>query len=248
MNRKRLGRLRMLGNTRNALSAMPQARITPVIAARVDKLDGLLDEISSLEQRRSAPLARHLHHRDAMVAAMAEATLQIGGLALSHVTANALAEPVAALRVSREKLLFGGYGRRVETARRLLEALRGGLAQLEDAGITAAQLDQLEAKIAAAEAAILQPRDAVAARRAATESLEAKLREAEKLVRDAIDPLMYPLRLKEPEFYRHYRAARLVLKSPARRAAPEVSVTEPAVSAASPTLGATAPESQPLAA
>lgn len=248
MNRKRLARLRMLGNTRNALSIMPQARVTPVITARVEKLDGLLDDIASIEQRQLAPLARHFHHRDTAVADMAETTLQLAGVALSHVTANAVAAPAGVLRVSRVELLHRSYGQRVRAARRLLEALRGGLAEVEAAGITAAQLDQFEAKIAAAEAAILEPRDAVAARRAATESLEVKLREAEALVRDGIDPLIYPLRLTEPEFYRRYRAARLVMIAPATRGDPEVPAAAPAVGAVSTTAAPAKPEAQPLAA
>ena len=56
------------------------------------------------------------------------------------------------------------------------------------------------------------PRQAAASRKAATRRIPVVLRQAARLLRKRLDPLMVPFKASEPEFYAQYKAARRIVQ------------------------------------
>jgi len=56
------------------------------------------------------------------------------------------------------------------------------------------------------------PREAATEREAATKRIPVVLRQATRLLRKRLDPLMVPFKATNPEFYAQYKAARRIVK------------------------------------
>ena len=216
MTTRQLNLRAMLGNTSDVLAQIPTRRLTPILTTRIAELKAALDEINSLAQQQAAPLESHLIVRSEAIAAAAEKTLLLAGIALSHATAHNIEPLASGVRIAPGRFRHGRHDRRVALCRTVAATLRGEQAtNLADSPITVDLLDELDASIELAEQAVRAPRNVVSSRRTATGELVIALKKADRLVRDGIDPLIYPLRLIAPEFYALYRAARETIHRPA---------------------------------
>ena len=243
MNTEQMNRRGMQYNTSAALEALPPGAANAVLTGWINKLDIKLAEVDALAVQQSSPLYRSLIARNEACSEMVEATLRLAGLAFSHARANNLSTLAASVRVRPGDFRRTRYDRRVQTCQHIAASLRAELPQLAGSGITEALLDDLDAKVALAAEQILQPRNTIVAKRAATEGLVTVLREVDDILREGIDPLIYPLRKAHPDFYARYRAAREIVHRPASRASASETALPPAASLTTP-----AKPSQPAAA
>lgn len=100
---------------------------------------------------------------------------------------------------------------RVQLAQMIHDAVVPVVAQLADHGVTAATLTSLQAAVDAAQRVLSAPREATVSRRAATEQLRDAFRAVDAVVENHFEPLLFPLKETHPEFYRRYKAARMIV-------------------------------------
>ena len=152
--------------------------------------------------------------------------------------ARAHAQPdlVVQARVSARTFCATRRAERMRLAQRVLELAQPLVADLADYGVTAANLTEFKALIAAADKVVDERASASAAKKVATAEVERLCAETEALLAQ-IDPMLVQLGRVDPEAHAEYRAARDVFnRRGARRDPAETGAT--ATPAAAPEASA----------
>lgn len=95
------------------------------------------------------------------------------------------------------------------------------LVELEPYGVDQAKIDELQALRDACEEAFTAPRVAIVDRVAILQSIRSRMKKLDLLLRKGLDNLMLAFEKEAPEFYTHYKAARLTVDLKARKRGPE---------------------------
>src|ERR1051326_1119622 len=173
-----------------------------------------LDQIDAQAQRQAVRLRATIEQRDQNEAAMIDATLAIAGMASTYADQLGL-KPLA----TQVRLTEGDFNRarsalRVRMAQQVCDVVRPLAAQLANHGVSAAALDDLQAKIDTMAEALLTPRQTTAEKKAATAEIAALLRELEAILQNQLDPLLRTVRKNPRTFYNEYQAARQIVNLP----------------------------------
>lgn len=107
------------------------------------------------------------------------------------------------------------------------------LAGLEVYFVTQAELDALQQKTADFKISIPQNRVATSSRKASTATIDRLIRETNNILRDEIDPLIQPFQFMNPDFYRQYKNARIIIDYTGR--GPRTEAAEPVADSEQPT-------------
>lgn len=94
------------------------------------------------------------------------------------------------------------------------------LTELEDFGIDQQKVDELQDLRDACEEAFGSPRQAIVDRKTITKSIEMRIRDLDKILRKGIDGLMIAFKESVPDFYFHYKSARIIVDVRGKGSAP----------------------------
>lgn len=117
----------------------------------------------------------------------------------------------AQLRFSQSKLMQCNAPRLLQYLDSIIEAAGEHVMELPDYGITQAKLDELLQLRNQLEQTLLATRNAIVVKRSLSTELELLTREIDRLLRVSLDQLMLVIGDDQPEFYRQYQAARVVI-------------------------------------
>ena len=219
MNNKQTNKLASFTATEAVLQATPEIASVPGLPELLAVFSAKVGEINRLAKTQTQPIQPRTAERDGILDAMTDMTLQIAGYVRSVARETGTPQLAQDVRVGVASFRRARRSHRVWFAQRVLDAARGVLPQLGAYGVTAETLVTLEARIQAATQRVNLPRETVGAKRAATRRMAELFVEVEALLDDGIDALVYPLRLRHPEFHATYEAARLVVNRPGGRKA-----------------------------
>jgi hypothetical protein len=118
----------------------------------------------------------------------------------------------AKLNIPFSKLSSGKDSRITSNCRNIHKAASSVADSLGEFKVTAAKLKALKQKTDDSKKLSTKPREALAERKAATRSIPVRLRQATRLLRRQLDPLLTPFKASHPEFYAHYKAARRIVR------------------------------------
>lgn len=222
------------------LSSPTATSAFPALAARLAALITLVGKIIEQAAIQEQPLKGRLDRRDQTLGAVAETAVPVAGAVLSY--ARATEQPELAAQVENFRSRFGRMRRaeRVRIAQRVHDAAVPLAAELADYGLTAAMLEDLRARIEAADKSASAPRVTAEDKKVATQQLERIFEQAERLIAE-IDPMLLKLQLTDPATHDRYLAARIVYDRPGARQGDEAAgPAEPPATAAGDAQGTTA--------
>jgi hypothetical protein len=228
MTHRQATAFRMIRAVLAMLQAANRTSEIPGLSARVDRLAAHADELNALGELQSRPTEAPTLARDAILKAMENAALDVGAAVALYAADAALPDLLHTAKLTATHFYNARVAQRTWLATRLVDAAESVLPHLAP-HVTAASLTQLRELIRQAEEAVTQPRTAIAAKASATRRLAPVLAEARETLTQ-LDRLMFPLRLKEPDVYAEYRAARRIIgrssRQPAPAETPEATATE----------------------
>jgi hypothetical protein len=234
MNAKQTNRLASYTATEALLKANPDIANVPELPGKVAAFSEKIAEINRLAKTQTQPVQARTTERDQMLEEMTDATLELAGYVRS--AARTLKRPQLAQSVQVGAASFRRARRshRMWFAQRVHDAAAGVLENLAPFGVTAEKLAAFQARIQVAGARVNMPRETVAEKRGATEQLQRPFADLDAFVRDELDPLVFPMRKTDPEWFSTYRAALAIVdrRGPRRRAEAEASAVADAANAA----------------
>jgi hypothetical protein len=120
----------------------------------------------------------------------------------------------------------------------VVDAITANLAALADYGITATDQTELAAAVSAYAQKKESPRDAIVGRRVETLSLPEEISSVRSIFRNELDKMMTAFKKPEPDFYKGYFTARVIVNRaatrPSKAAEPSGPAPSPAPSPAPP--------------
>ncbi len=157
------------------------------------------------------PIRGKVEDRDARLAELIDQTLELVGFAVSYAREHGLHDLEEKVTVSPSDFHNLRLTRRAGLAQQVHDAVVPIVAQLVSYGVTAETLTAHQTAIDVATAAVSEPRATVTAKRTATAAMVKAFADADALLETHIDPLLFPLRKTQLEFYAEYRARREVV-------------------------------------
>lgn len=91
--------------------------------------------------------------------------------------------------------------------------------ELVEYGITQAKIDLLQVLRDEVQVAVNTPRSAIIARRSLTLSIEERVIELDKVLREQLDMMVEALKNEHPKFYKDYKGARVIIDSGVKKKA-----------------------------
>ena len=169
---------------------------------------GSLDTLASAQEETP----RFAQEKKQRLAELSQLAAEICGAGLSYATKAEDDRLATKFTVPVTDFAKGKDGKIITRCRNLHKAASPLADVLAEYKITPARLKALKQKTDEYKTLSTKPREAAAARKAATKRIPAVIRQATKLLRQRLDPLMVPFKTSEPEFYAQYKAARRIVK------------------------------------
>lgn len=234
MNRVQSNKMASFTATEAVLKAFPEIASVPGLPEHVEMLSSKMGEIQRLAVIQTQPLQLRTSERDLLLEAMTDTTLEIAGYVRNVARASELPLLSQSVQIGAGSFRRARRSHRVWFAQRVHDAAQTALPQLGAFGVTAETLATFQTRIQAATTRVNLPLEARATRKAATEELVLLFAQVDRLLNDGIDPLVFPLRKTNTEFYAAYRATRSVDDRPGSRAPKEASQVGPEAGATNP--------------
>ena len=146
------------------------------------------------------------------VSELAQLTAEVCGATLSYAEKAGNERLVAKLNIPTTELSSGKDSAIVSNCRNIHKAASSVVDVLGEFKVTSAKLKALKQKTDDYKKLSTMPRQAAASRKAATRRIPVVLRQASRLLRKRLDPLMVPFKATELEFYAQYKAARRIVQ------------------------------------
>jgi len=127
----------------------------------------------------------------------------------------------AQLRFSYTRLMQCNATRLQQYLDTIMDVATAHIEDLPDYGITQAKLDELQLLRNQLEQTLLTTRNAIVVRKSLTAELELLSREIDQLLKVNLDQLMLVIGADDPEFYRQYQAARLIVDHKGKTSKPK---------------------------
>lgn len=212
MNARQFRKLAAYQTTEAVLTSHPAAARLPGLPTLLTAFQARLAELHELGQTQSEPMRLSTARRDAIFEAMGGMALEIAGVVRIVANLTGRRELAGAVAVTPSSFDRGPHCARVWRAQAVLETARSVEAELAPFGVTADTLATLHARIEAAHEGIGITRHAKVRKRGATEHLRRVFAEADALLVDGIDRLVFFVRTSDPAFYIAYHATRRTLR------------------------------------
>ena len=146
------------------------------------------------------------------VGELAQLAAEVCGATLSYAEKAGNERLAAKLNIPATELSSGKDSVIVSNCRNIHKAASSVVDELGEFKVTAPKLKALKQKTDDYKKLSTMPRQAAASRKAATRRIPVVLRQASRLLRKRLDPLMVPFKATEPEFYAQYKAARRIVQ------------------------------------
>ena len=147
------------------------------------------------------------------VGELAQLAAEVCGATLSYAEKAGNERLAAKLNIPATELSSGKDSVIVSNCRNIHKAASSVVDELGEFKVTAPKLKALKQKTDDYKKLSTMPRQAAASRKAATRRIPVVLRQATRLLRRRLDPLMVPFKATEPEFYAQYKAARRIVQT-----------------------------------
>jgi len=188
----------------------------PAFAAAVTEFREVIPEINGLAQVQSNGVGA-VPEKKAAFALMVEDAVQIAAATHAYAVKEGDYELAARVNHSHSDVVEGREAEVVNRCRDIHAAANENVAGLADYGVTATKLTRLKNKTDAFEGLQPKPRQRIAQRRAATDTLVRRFSTADGILSKRLDRLVLQFRDSAPDFFTEYRTARSIVDNPGGR-------------------------------
>ncbi len=245
MNKVQINKLSMYRAVQALLQTTTETSGVTPLPAKLTAFSGQIAAIDELDLAQIRPTTGPMANRNRLIQETVHAALELAGFARSYAHEQQIEALTSAVQITATDFSRLRLTRRLVLAQQVHDAAAPYVTQLANYGVTAATLADLQTKIDTARTALSQPRNIVALKKAATESMAKAFTAADMLLEIHIDPLVFALRNTSPEFYANYRAARQLVHAPGVRAQPPLETQHATAAAAHSVSGAAPAGSEP---
>jgi hypothetical protein len=186
--------------------------------------------IEQLAQAQTRIIEGKTAQRKALLAAAADATLDVANRAYVHAIASRDCQLAALVRVLPSDLFLARILDRLQLMRRVHDAAAAVLPDLAGVGVTPEMVVTLFDQITVAEAFFSEPRQAANARKRVTQELRAAFSDMSEFLKHQLHPMMCAARRADPDLFAHYELARKVIHRGGRRAKKNPTIVDGAAS------------------
>ena len=182
----------------------------PAFAATQEKFDDLVTQIKTKDKERLGKTTGKSAAKDEAEDALVTATVMIASALVAYARKIGNTQLKEKARVSESYLRRVRSNEQVNIAKLTYDLALANAEGLVEFSVTPTMLADFKSRIAAYEAAIEDLGTGLAARVGARTALGDLFIQADDLLKEEVDSLMELLRLKEPELYNDYHAARVI--------------------------------------
>lgn len=161
---------------------------------------------------------------------LGDTAFKVAGGVLSFAEKNGDLTLAARVRFARSTITAGRNNLVVARCQDIADAATENLASLANFDVTQAKLTTLKQRLKAYDGLRVIPRQAQGAAAAATRQLEQLFPEADRLLSNRMDRLVWQFRESEPEFYEKYQVARTLVNAATIGAEPTATIVVSPVS------------------
>jgi len=150
---------------------------------------------------------------------LTDKALEIGGAVFAFATDNNNLALKARVHLSRTNLSNTRNALTVQRCQLIYDEASAIINQLGNYGLTSSSLADFQSKIDAFTAMIAAPRTAITERKGATDDIDKLMKKINAILTNKMDKLMEKYKTVNPEFYRQYFDARIIIDSGMRHKA-----------------------------
>jgi len=182
----------------------------PAFATSYQRFDGLLSQIREKDKERSGKTAGKVAAKDEAEDAMVMATVIVSSALAALARSKGNVQLKEAVHFPESKLRHVRANEQVNMAKLTHDLGKANEEELAQYGVSTTMLEDLQARITAYELAIKEVASGLAERTGAKTAVSDLFIQADEVIKEELDPLMQGFRVKDPEFYNDYRAARVI--------------------------------------
>ena len=195
----------------------------PALEEAAEELTGLITGISTHVKIQSSPTGAAEAKKDALKQ-LGNLAYEVAGGVLSFAEKSKDLTLAGRVGIARSAITAGKGNLVVARCQGIVDAAAENLPSLGDHGVTQAKLTALKQRIKTYDSLRVMPRQAQGAAAAATRQLEQLFPEADRLLANRVDRLIWQFRESAPEFYEKYQVARAIVDAPTTSTADTPSV------------------------
>ena len=230
MNKIQSSKLNSLLSVQTLLGANPTIVATIVALDEAsDELGDLITNINTQVKVQSSPSGAAEAKVDALIK-LGDSAFEVGGGVLSFAEKNGDLTLAARVRFSRSTITTGKSNLVVARCQGIVDVATENLASLGNFGVSQAKLTLFKQRLKTYDGLRVMPRQAQGAAAAAKRQLEQLLPEADQLLVNRMDRLVWQFRESEPEFYEKYQVARTIVNAATTGAEPTATIVAAPVS------------------
>ena len=199
----------------------------PALHEAIDALVDFILEINLNAKIQASPSGAAEAKREALNV-LGDVAYEVAGGVLAFADKSGDPTLAARVRFSRSAVSTGSSNAVVARVQDFIDAATENLDSLGDHGVTTEKLKALKQALKTFDAVRALPRNAIGAGAAATKALERLFPQADRLLENQIDRLVWQFRASTPDFYDKYQTARSIV-SGATPGADEETPTVPLV-------------------
>lgn len=233
MTLNQINKIRMFGATNAVLISNSSLYASlEVLILKQQKLAANLGELESYRQVQEQNTSGLTLSKENLREDVENLVLRISVSLVAHATATDAINLKRMAKYTPSKLAKVSDVVLCDIAANMIRMATPVLAELEVYFVTQAELDALQQKTADFKISITN-RVASSSRKASTATIDRLIRETNNILRDEIDPLSQPFQFINPDFYRQYKNARIIIDYTGR--GPRTEAAEPVAAPEQPT-------------
>ena len=184
----------------------------PALQEAIDALVEFILEINLNAKIQASPSGAAEAKRDALQE-LGDVAYEVAGGVLAFADNSGDAILAARVKFSRSAVVAGSANAVVARAQDIVDAATETLDSLGDHGVTTEKLKVLKNALKAYDAVRALPRNAIGAGAAATKAMERLFRQADRLLENQIDRLVWQFRASTPDLYDKYQTSRSIVSA-----------------------------------
>jgi hypothetical protein len=225
---------RKLSSVLNALLAVDtllksnkdQVATLPALKIAAEELTEFIVNINANLQAQSTTTGE-TDAKNAAFVELGDAAFEVAGAVLSFAETSGNPTLAGQVNFSRSGVTAGSGNAVSARSQGIIDIAATHLSSLAAHGVTAAKVNALKQKLQAYDALRVLPRQTKASATAAARQLDRLFPEAERLLSNRIDKLIWQFRSSDPDFYEKYQVARRVVRPSSTSAAVEAEPPAP---------------------
>ena len=182
----------------------------PAFAASYGRLNALLVQITDKDKERMGKTPGKLAAKDEAEDALMTAVIIISSALTAMARNKGNTQLKEAAYVSESHIRHARSSEQINIARLIYDLAKANQPDLVAYAVTETMLDDLQARIAAYDAAVKDLASGMAERSGARTAVSDLFVQADEVIKEEIDPMMQIFRVTDPELYNDYRAARVI--------------------------------------